>query len=160
APGEPDPEVRAAMVRTLALLGRTREDVRTALIAELQSRFSVVSAEAAGGLELLANQPSIVAPLLDYLARVDGEENSVNVLTAGAQNRPAGVFSRLLPLLSPPHPPRVRGPAVRALMACETVGLALDTLSQLWVKDDTHEVHFAMAASLGDRVRQLAPEAP
>ncbi len=157
---ETNPDVRAQMVRTLGALGRTRDDVRKALLDELRSDWPAVGGAAAEGLELLRDQPEIVAPLLDYLARVDGEENAVAVLKAVALNRPAGIIPRLQPLLEPRQPARVRSAAVSVLLASENLSLALDRLDQLIVVEDALEVSFQMAASLGEAARRLAADAP
>jgi len=164
---ETDPSVRAELVTTLGLLGRAqddqgnaREDVRMALVAELQSGEAVVGAAAAGALQMLREESEVVLPLLAYLERTPGNDVAANVLTAIAHNRPKGVITRLVPWADPSRPPRVRAAAVRAIMASDDAELALDKLEQIYVADESREVRFAMAAALGDRVRRLPADAP
>ncbi len=157
---ETDPGVRAQFVTSVGQVGRGRDDVRTALLAELQtSPYGVVTAAAAAALCTLRDQPSVVAPLLDYLERMPGEENSVTILQAIALNKPIGVIPRLAALAVPEQLPRVRAAAVRALMASENTQLALDRLQQIFLIDTNTDVHFAMAVALGDRVRTLTADA-
>jgi len=157
---EADPGVRAQFVTTAGQLGRARDDVRAALLAELQtSPYGGVAAAAAAALCSLRDQPAVVVPLLDYLDRVPGEDNAIAVLSAIALNKPVGVIPRLAALADPRQLPRVRAAAVRALMASENTGLALDQLQQIFLVDTSTDVHFALAVALGDRVRNLAPEA-
>ncbi|MHC4845357.1 MAG: HEAT repeat domain-containing protein [Planctomycetota bacterium] len=164
---ETDPAVRAVLVTTLGLLGRAqddqgnaREDVRLALVAELQSGDAVVGAAAAGSLQMLREESEVVLPLLAYLERTPGDDVAANVLTAIAHNRPKGVITRLVPWADASRPPRVRAAAVRAIMASDDAELALDKLEQIYVADESREVRFAMAAALGDRVRRLPADAP
>jgi tetratricopeptide (TPR) repeat protein len=153
---ETDPGVRVALVEGLGTLGRTRDDVRAALVAELGGSQAPVLAAAAAGLRLMRDQPSIVVPLLDDLERRPGEQNTFDTLQAVAGNRPEGVIPRLVPWLGPEQSSRVRGAAVRALVASENIGLALDHLEQLYAAGGTPpDVRFAMALALGTRVPQL-----
>jgi tetratricopeptide (TPR) repeat protein len=153
---EADPELRAALVEALGTLGRAREDVRAALIAELHGAQDTAVTAAAAGLRLMRDQPSIVVPLLDDLDRRPGEQNTFDTLQAVAANRPVGVIARLVPWLAPEQSSRVRGAAVRALVASENIGLALDHLEQLYLAGGTPpDIRFAMAAALGTRVPQL-----
>lgn len=164
---ETDPAVRAAMVTTLGLLGRAgddqgrvREDVRAALVAELESNRAVVGAAAAGALQMLREESVVVLPLLAYLERTPGDDVATNVLAAIANNRPKGMITRLVPWADISRAPRVRASAVRAIMASDDAELALDKLEQIYVTDESREVRFAMAAALGDRVRRLPADAP
>jgi tetratricopeptide (TPR) repeat protein len=157
---EGDPGVRAQFVVTAGVLGRARDDVRLALLAELQtSPYAVVTEAAAVALCALRDQPSVVVPLLDHLERFPGEDNAIAVLQAVAANRPVGVIPRLAALAAPGERPRVRAAAVRALMASENTELALDRLQQIFLNDTSTDVHFALAVALGDRVRTLGPDA-
>jgi len=158
---ESDPGVRAQFVNTVGLLGRSRDDVRLALLAELgTSPYGAVTAAAAAALCTLRDQPSVVGPLLDHLDRSPGEENAIAVLQAVALNRPTGVIPRLAALASPPQLPRVRAAAVRALMASESAPAALDRVQLIADTDPSADVHFALAVALGDRVRGLPADAP
>jgi len=164
---ETDASVRAELVTTLGLLGRARddegnarEDVRLALVAELQSVEAVVGAAAAGALQMLREESEVVLPLLAYLERTPGDDVAANVLTAIAHNRPKGVITRLVPWADVSRPSRVRASAVRAIMASDDAELALDKLEQIYVADESREVRFWMAAALGDRVRRLPADAP
>ncbi|MHC5209220.1 MAG: tetratricopeptide repeat protein [Planctomycetota bacterium] len=153
---EADPGVRVALVAGLGTLGGARADVRTALISELRGSQGPVVAAAAAGLRLMRDQPSIVVPLLDDLERRPGESNTFDTLQAVASNRPVGVIPRLVPWLGSEQSARVRGAAVRALVASENIGLAMDQLEQLYSSGDTPpDVRFAMAAALGTRVADL-----
>lgn len=154
---ETDATVRVALVEALGTLGRSRDDVRAALVGELRGAEAPVVAAAAAGLRTVRDQPSVVEPLLDDLDRRPGEQGTFETLQAVAANRPAGVIPRLVPWLGPEQSARVRGAAVRALVASENIGQALDHLEQLYAGGDTPpDVRFAMAAALGARVPQLS----
>lgn len=153
-------DVRAEFVAALGVLGRGRDDVRAALLAELQSPEGSVSAAAVAALQLVRDQPAVVGPLLDYLEAHPDDETAVGVLQAVAANRPEGVLDRLRPWVGLGHPPRARAAAVRAIVASARIDLALEMVGEVRQADDAREVLFAIAAALGDRARSLAADAP
>ena len=180
---ESDPEVRAALVTALGLLGRNDDAVREALAAELKSAHPMVSRAAVQGLSFVRRHPMVVAPLLDYLdanlglpgaadpaaAPADGAatpagggdaELAVLVLQTVAENQPQGVIPRVRTFLDARHPARVRAAAVRALLACEDAASALDQLAGLDLTVEDQLVRFNVALGLGARVLDLAPDAP
>ena len=156
---EADPLVRVALLETLGTIGRPREDVRTALQAELRSPDERVAASAATGLCGVRDEPIIVRPLLDYLESHPGA-NAEEVLKAIASNRPTDVLARLEPWLGKEQPEAVRAAAVRAVGACDAVDAALDRLSRLDAAGETQKVRFAMAVALGDRLATLPADQP
>ncbi len=177
-PAESDLRVRAALVRALGVLGRPREtqagdaapavpaveaqqrEVRRALVAELTAPDASVAAAAADVLEQFRNQPEVVAPLLDYIARLpaDAVDERVGALKAVAANGPLGVSERLQQWAALEQPTAVRAAAVRALIACEDLDVVLESLGQIYGQDPSREVRFGLAAALGDRLGRPAPD--
>lgn len=157
---EPDMRVRVALIETLGIIGRLREDVRLALQTELRDSSDLVAAAAAAGLCQVRDQPGVVVPLLDYLDGRPTAENAEAVLLAVAINQPTGVLARLQPWLALQQPEKVRAAAVRAVVACDAIEAALDLLARLDAEGDTQKVRWNMAVALGDRLRALPPDQP
>ncbi|HEX5012246.1 MAG TPA: HEAT repeat domain-containing protein [Planctomycetota bacterium] len=166
---ESDPRVRAALVTALGVLGRARdekgapangprEDVLAALSAELRAPDAAVTAAAAAALEQFHDQPAVVRPLLDYITGLPADDSPagidarVKALQAIAANAPGQVVHELLPFAANNQPEGVRAAGVRAIMACDDVALALDVLGEMYSRDASMDVHFNIAAALGDRL--------
>jgi len=161
--------VRAALVTALGVLGRARDeagspqpaarkDVLAVLAAELRAHEAAVSAAAAAALEQFHDQPEVVQPLLEYVTALPadsspaGVDARVRALQAIASNRPQQVVSQLTPFVDASQPDGVRAAAVRAILACDDISGALDTLAEIWSLDRSADVKFSIAAALGDRL--------
>ncbi|MGQ0551664.1 MAG: hypothetical protein ACT4PU_00415 [Planctomycetota bacterium] len=169
-PVETDNSVRAALVRTLGVLGRNRPEVQQALLEELRATDEAVAEAAASSLVLLRGQPALVGPLLQYLERlartvpnpgVAEADRAAELLLAIAANRPAGLVSRLQPWMRAGlsrdggQPARVRAAALRAIIASEGDESDLERIAASGAADEAKEVRFAVAFALGERLVRL-----
>ncbi len=153
---ERDPEVRSALVAALGILGRGQQVVQDVLLAELHSGDAQTAAVAATAFERLRGHPEVVLPLLQFLERSPPEEGTlVTVLRVVGNNQPAGVLQRLAEWLNTDYSPTVRAAAVAAVMASADLASALDAVADVAANEDVRDVRYALAKSLGDRVRDL-----
>ncbi len=159
--GEADPQVRAALVATLGVLGRGNAAVQDVLLSELRSGDPGIAAVAAAAFERLRDHPEVVDPLLDYVERSPVTEGTlVTVLRVVASNQPSGVLDRLAAWLDPAHSATVRAAAVAAIMASAELPAALAAVESVAGNEDVRDVRYALAKALGDRARTIPGDDP
>lgn len=154
---EPDAEVRAELVSAIGVLGRGNHTVRDVLLEEVRSGEPAIAAVAARAFERQRGEPSVVVPLLDFLARAPADEQIViTVLQVVANNQPTGVLDRLERWLDMDQPALVRSAAVAAALACTELPEALDRVSNSVGSNEVLDVRYTLGQALGNRARELA----
>lgn len=154
---EPDAEVRAALVAALGALGGGRADVQAVLLDVLRSDDLLSARAAVAALERLRDEPTVVAPLLQFLGRSNVDELTlVTVLEIVARNKPVDVFAELSHWLGDGYGSEVRAAALEAVLADAELSRALPAVVDMADPDQPLDVRYALARSLGARARGLA----